>query len=79
MAKLVSVAKVQTESREVNQLQNNILQVLPPLNRLITAAERANSMAALGIWVGTAAPTTAITYAQWLSGLPGYWSWITIP
>lgn len=30
----------------------------------------------MGIWIGDTPPATAITYAQWLAGTPGYWAWL---
>jgi hypothetical protein len=40
---------------------------------------RANRLDELGIWVGSAAPATPITYAEWLAGNAGHWTWIVIP
>ena len=42
-------------------------------------ADRANAWANLGVWVGATAPTTGITYAEWLAGADGYWGWKSIP
>jgi hypothetical protein len=38
---------------------------------------RADRLAQLGIWVGATPPASPITYAQWLTGVAGHWSWIT--
>ena len=79
MASRISIPKVQTDSREVNQLQQNIHQaVVPKVNQLLESTSRQNIMAQSGIWVGSAAPATPITYAQWLSGAQGYWAWVTV-
>lgn len=40
---------------------------------------RANAWANLGVWVGPTAPSTGITYADWLAGASGYWGWKSIP
>jgi hypothetical protein len=44
-----------------------------------TGASRASAWKALGVWVGAAAPTTGITYAEWTAGADGYWGWKLIP
>jgi hypothetical protein len=61
-----------TDAAQQAQITSNATALAALLNRALM-------WASMGVAVQPVAPATGITYAQWLSGIPGSWGWIQIP